>query len=52
MKVAYFAWEQLVAGDGDSQIRALLGVHDGGDRDTKVGDGAPEICKRRRDVSD
>lgn len=33
------------AGARYSQVRALLGVHDGSDGDTKVGDGSPEICK-------
>jgi hypothetical protein len=50
-------------GEDDVQVGTLLGVHDGGDGDTEVGDGAPEICgevllvmalclcpKRRREI--
>lgn len=31
-------------GRGNVQVGRLLGVHDGGQRDTKVGDGSPEVC--------
>ena len=31
-------------GVGDEQFGVFLRVHDGGDRDAKVGDWAPEVC--------
>lgn len=39
--------ERFVKGRKNGQLRTLLGIHDGGEGDTKVGDGTPEIYREK-----